>query len=119
LPVILGIISGARNASSADTSGPRSRQGSRLHASGLRCAPGYWSEVHHVDEWAAGGCTEIDKLTFACAANHKLAGKGWKTRKLPDGRTEWIPPPHLDHGQPRTNDYHRPERLFDDGGTTS
>ena len=53
-----------------------------LHAKDRGCthpgcdAPGYWSEVHHVDEWAAGGRTDIDKLTFACAANHKLAGKG-------------------------------------------
>jgi hypothetical protein len=76
--------------------------------------PGYWSEVHHVDDWATGGRTDIDKLTFACAANHKLAGKGWTTRKLPNGQTEWIPPPRLDHGQRRTNDYHHPERLFDD-----
>ncbi|MDT5350474.1 MAG: hypothetical protein QOH91_3761 [Mycobacterium sp.] len=74
--------------------------------------PGYWSEVHHVDDWATGGPTDIDKLTFACTANHKLAAKGWTTRKLPNGQTEWIPPPHLDHGQPRTNDYHHPEKLL-------
>ena len=76
--------------------------------------PGYWSEVHHVDEWAAGGRTDADKLTFACPGNHKLVGKGWTTRKLPNGRTEWIPPPHLDRGQKRTNDYHHPERMFED-----
>ncbi|WP_343709027.1 hypothetical protein, partial [Mycobacterium sp.] len=27
-------------------------------------------------------------------------------------QTEWIPPPHLDHGQPRTNTYHHPEKLL-------
>ncbi|OBI11443.1 maturase [Mycobacterium sp. E2327] len=75
--------------------------------------PGYWSEVHHVDDWATGGMTDVDKLTFACKPDHKLIEKGWRTRKLPDGRTEWIPPPHLDRGA-RTNDYHHPERLFDD-----
>jgi hypothetical protein len=75
--------------------------------------PGYWSEVHHIDEWAAGGLTDADKLTFACPPNHKLAENGWRTRKLPNGRTEWIPPPRLDRGA-RTNDYHHPERLFDD-----
>lgn len=75
--------------------------------------PGYWCEVHHVDEWAAGGSTDIDNLTFVCKPEHKLIEKGWQTRKRPDGRTEWIPPPHLDRG-PRTNDYHHPERLFDD-----
>ncbi|MGO9152668.1 HNH endonuclease signature motif containing protein [Mycobacterium sp.] len=76
--------------------------------------PGYWSEVHHVDDWATGGKTDADKLTFACAANHKLVGKAWTTTKLPNGRTEWIPPPHLDHGRKRTNDYHHPERLVDE-----
>ncbi len=77
--------------------------------------PGYWCEVHHVDEWAAGGLTNADRLTFTCTPHHKLAEKGWRTRKLSDGRTEWIPPPELDRGA-RTNDYHHPERLFDDGG---
>jgi hypothetical protein len=75
--------------------------------------PGYWCEVHHTDEWAAGGSTDIDKLTFVCKPEHKLIEKGWRTRKLRNGRTEWIPPPHLDRGA-RTNDYHHPERLFDD-----
>jgi hypothetical protein len=42
-----------------------------------------------------------------------LAEKGWRARKRPDGRTEWIPPPQHDRGG-RTNDYHHPERLFDD-----
>ncbi|MDT5146059.1 MAG: hypothetical protein QOC58_704 [Mycobacterium sp.] len=76
--------------------------------------PGYWCEVHHVDEWATGGLTDADKLTFACPANHKLVDNGWRTGKLPNGRTEWIPPPQVDRGS-RTNDYHHPEqRLFDD-----
>ncbi len=79
--------------------------------------PGYWCEVHHVDDWAAGGLTDADKLTFACKPNHKLVDEGWRTRKLPDGRTEWIPPPHLDRGA-RTNDYHHPERMFDDEATS-
>lgn len=74
--------------------------------------PGYWCETHHIDEWSTGGLTNVDKLTFACRPNHKQAGNGWRTRKLPNGRTEWIPPPHLDYGQATTNDYHHPERLF-------
>jgi hypothetical protein len=74
--------------------------------------PGYWSEVHHVDDWARGGLTDVDKLTFGCKPHHKLIDEGWRTRKLPNGRTEWIPPPHLDFGA-RTNDFHHPERLFD------
>jgi hypothetical protein len=31
-----------------------------------------------------------------------------------DGIVEWIPPPHLDTGQARTNDYHHPERMLTD-----
>lgn len=41
------------------------------------------------------------------------AQQGWTTRKRrSDGITEWIPPPHLDTGQSRTNDYHHPERFI-------
>lgn len=77
--------------------------------------PGYWSEVHHVTEWAEGGPTDIDQLTFACPGDHKLIGPGgWTTRKRPDGTTEWIPPPELDTGGPRTNNYHHPERFLTD-----
>ncbi|WP_438502189.1 hypothetical protein, partial [Mycobacterium arosiense] len=25
---------------------------------------------------------------------------------------QWIPPPHLDRGQPRTNTFHHPEKLL-------
>lgn len=74
--------------------------------------PGYWCEVHHVDDWARGGLTNADKLTFGCKPDHNLAEKGWRTIKLVNGDTQWIPPPELDHGQPRTNDYHHPERFF-------
>ncbi|OBH26652.1 maturase [Mycobacterium sp. E342] len=75
-------------------------------------APGYWCEVHHLDDWASGGLTDADKLTFACTQHHKLIDRGWRTRKLPNGRTEWIPPPRFGRG-PGSNDYHHPERLSD------
>jgi hypothetical protein len=29
-----------------------------------------------------------------------------------NGDIEWIPPPHLDHGQPWTNSLHHPEKLL-------
>jgi hypothetical protein len=74
--------------------------------------PGYLCEVHHVDEWTAHGkLTNIDNLTFACGPHHRLLiPGGWKTRKRSDGTTEWIPPPDIDTGQPRTNTYHHPEK---------
>jgi hypothetical protein len=60
--------------------------------------PGYLCEVHHIDEWATTHCTDINQLTFACGPRHKLVEHGWSTRKRKNGDTEWIPPPHLDHG---------------------
>ena len=90
-----------------------------MHAKDRGCtrpgctAPGYLSEVHHVNEWAVHHRTDIDDLTFACGPCHKLLDDdGWTTRKNADGITEWIPPPHLDFGKPRTNGYWHPQRYF-------
>jgi hypothetical protein len=66
-----------------------------------------------MDDWARGGRTDIDRLTLACKPDHTMVDKGWRTIKVGSGDTQWIPPPHLDHGQPTTNDYHHPERIFD------
>ena len=75
--------------------------------------PGYLSEVHHVTEFAKCRTSNVDDLTFACGQHHPLVKPGgWRTRKLANGTTEWIPPPHLDHGQPRTNTFHHPEDLL-------
>ncbi|MEI6254884.1 MAG: hypothetical protein WCP30_18995, partial [Mycobacteriaceae bacterium] len=60
--------------------------------------------------------TDIDLLTFACAAHHRLITPGgWKTRKRRDGTTEWLAPPHIPLPA-ATNDYHHPERLLADDG---
>lgn len=75
--------------------------------------PGYLSEVHHVTDWATCGRTDIDNLTFACGPHHRLLKPGgWSTRKNAKGDTEWIPPPHLERGQPRSNTFHHPEKLL-------
>jgi hypothetical protein len=74
--------------------------------------PGYWCDVHHVEEWATTHRTDIDTLTLACGGDHKLVENGWTTRKNAHGDTQWTPPPHLDHGQPRTNSFHHPEKLL-------
>ncbi len=73
---------------------------------------GYYSEVHHVTAYAKCRTTDVNDLTFACATNHKFLEKGWITRKKTNGDTEWIPPPHLDRGPPRTNTFHHPEKLL-------
>src|SRR6202042_508356 len=74
--------------------------------------PANLCEVHHCNRYATNPVTDVNDLTFGCGPNHKLADQGWTTRKNAHGQTEWIPPPHLDHGQPRTNTYHHPEKLL-------
>lgn len=92
-----------------------------LYALGRGCsAPGcdvggYYCEVHHITDYAICHVTDINDLTFGCGPHHRLLQpRGWSTRKRKDGATEWIPPPHLDRGQPRTNTFHHPERLLHD-----
>ncbi len=96
-----------------------------LHALDRGCTfpgcdkPGYLSEVHHIQEWAAEhGPTNIDLLTFNCAPHHDLIDKGWKVRKRADGATEWIPPSQLQLPS-AVNDYHHPERLLREDGEGS
>ncbi|WNG90948.1 HNH endonuclease signature motif containing protein [Mycobacterium sp. ITM-2016-00318] len=77
-------------------------------------APAYHSEAHHRNgDWSQGGLTNIDDLTLACGTdNRRVKPGGWTTRTRADGRTEWIPPPNLDTGQRRVNNYHHPERYL-------
>jgi hypothetical protein len=79
--------------------------------------PAYWCQAHHVREWTHGGPTNIDNLTLACGPDNRDAtDDGWTTVKK-DGTTAWIPPPHLDRGQRRTNTYFHPENMLpDDSG---
>lgn len=59
--------------------------------------PGYGCQVHHATkDWADGGRTDIDDLTFACGPHNRLVRRGgWHTRKRRDGTTEWLPPAKL------------------------
>jgi hypothetical protein len=74
--------------------------------------PGYYCEVHHCTQYAKCHTTDVNDLTFGCGPHHKIAEQGWTTRKNQHGDTEWIPPPHLDYGQPRINTLHHPEKLL-------
>jgi len=76
--------------------------------------PGYFTEVHHVTPYAKCRTTDVNDLALGCGGHHPLAEQGWTTRKNQHGVTEWIPPPHLDYGQPRVNTYHHPEKLLRD-----
>ena len=77
-------------------------------------APAYHSQVHHATaDWNEGGQTNITDETLACGPdNRRVKPGGWRTRKRKDGRTEWIPPPDLDTGQPRVNKYHHPQEFL-------
>jgi hypothetical protein len=94
-----------------------------LHAKDRGCThpgctvPGYLCEAHHATkDWGKGGRTDITDLTLACPPHNRLVTEGgWTTRKRPDGRTEWIPPPRLEAGQPRVNDLHHPENMLISG----
>ena len=59
--------------------------------------PGYGSQAHHAErDWADGGNTDVDDLAFGCGPHNRLVTReGWRTRKLRDGSTEWIPPAQL------------------------
>ncbi|MEB3069792.1 HNH endonuclease signature motif containing protein [[Mycobacterium] vasticus] len=85
-----------------------------LHARDRGCTrpgctvPGYLCQAHHLDnDWANNGQTDVDKLALACAPDNRMATEqGWTTQLGQSGRVEWIPPPTLDHGQPRINPFH-------------
>jgi hypothetical protein len=91
-----------------------------LHARDRGCTfpgctlPAYLCEVHHCNRYADNPVTDVNDLTLGCGPNHKLAEQGWTARRTARGQTEWIPPPHLDHGQPRINTFHHPEKLLRD-----
>ncbi|MCK8673553.1 HNH endonuclease [Rhodococcus sp. HM1] len=78
-------------------------------------APATLTAVHHITEWQDGGPTDITNEDLACDACHALVHDGpggWQTRVASansehPGRTEWIPPPHIDPEQkPRVNHRH-------------
>jgi hypothetical protein len=95
-----------------------------LHATDGGCTvpgcdqPAYNCQTHHVIEWAAGGTTDIDRLTFVCEQHHKHAGDAescWRARrrydKLSLGQTVWYPPRFVDRQRrPALNRYHRPPK---------
>jgi hypothetical protein len=75
----------------------------------------YHCEVHHLIEWAAGGTTDIDRLTLACQDGNQSAGPSdeeWQARRRYDeeslGRTVWYAPKSTNPSrQPRPNWLHR------------
>ena len=51
--------------------------------------PGYYSEVHHVTDYANCPTTDVNDLTFGCGTQHRIIQPGgWSTRKNAKGETE-------------------------------
>lgn len=70
---------------------------------------GYDCEIHHANEWSAGGPTDADNLFFGCGADHAAVTDGtYTTTVTRDGRIGWSD----GNGPPRINDAHHPERLL-------
>ncbi|MDT5102495.1 MAG: hypothetical protein QOI25_8, partial [Mycobacterium sp.] len=89
-----------------------------LHSRDVGCTfpgctvPGYGTQVHHINGWAKHhGLTNIDVEVLACKGHNLMAEQGW-TVEIRNGVVVWIPPPGLDTGQARTNDYHHPDRVL-------
>lgn len=83
--------------------------------------PATWSQVHHVREWADGGNTDIEDLTFGCDQHHRLVGSGehgWATTKAGPGhryagRTLWHAPASIDPSRRgRVNHFHHPNEYI-------
>ena len=71
--------------------------------------PGYRCEVHHCPDWAVGGCTDADKLYFACGCDHDGTSRGdWHTTVTENGRLGWTD----GTGPPEINHAHHPEELL-------
>ncbi|OBK40760.1 hypothetical protein A5658_20600 [Mycobacterium sp. 1245111.1] len=89
-----------------------------LHARDRGCTfpscdvSGYQCEVHHDDPYRTNPISDVNHMTLTCHPNHAMTEQGWTTRKNSRYQTQWIPPPHLDRGQPRVNTYHHPEKLL-------
>ncbi|MGB9251531.1 MAG: DUF222 domain-containing protein, partial [Mycobacterium sp.] len=70
---------------------------------------GYYCEVHHSPDWLHGGCTDADKLHFACCPNHGMASRGeLRTQVMKNGRLGWTD----GTGPPEINHAHHPDELL-------
>ncbi|MFW0871873.1 DUF222 domain-containing protein [Rhodococcoides corynebacterioides] len=86
-------------------------------------APATRTQVHHVTDWAHGGTTDIEYLTYACDRHHRqihTGPLGWATTIAPPGhrwagRTLWHPPALADPTREgRVNHHFHPGDLLRD-----
>ncbi|OKH80277.1 hypothetical protein EB75_21240 [Mycobacterium sp. ST-F2] len=70
--------------------------------------PAAGCQAHHIPGWSRGGQTDITAMALACGCDNRLEDTtSWSTT-MKNGRPHWTPPPLLDTGQPRTNQYWHP-----------
>jgi len=54
-----------------------------------------WCEAHHIEEWLAGGRTDIDNLVLVCKpCHHNIHDDGWTVHRNRNGAYELRPPPN-------------------------
>lgn len=61
--------------------------------------PPEWTERHHVQEWQAGGSTDIDNLVLLCKYHHSRHVRGGWRIHMRDGIPWFVPPPFIDPDQ--------------------
>ncbi len=56
-------------------------------------APASWTDVHHIDEFQHGGCTDLHNLVLLCRHHHGVTHRqGWNLVPRPDGTLTWTTP---------------------------
>jgi hypothetical protein len=74
-------------------------------------APAAWCDIHHVEPWEHGGCTDVCNGLMLCRRHHRMlhAKPGWSLKLLPDGTVELTHPDgRTERSEPRGLD---PPRL--------
>jgi hypothetical protein len=57
--------------------------------------PPQWCDVHHLDHWADGGASDIDRLALVCRFHHRYSHEhDWTVSRGADGRYTLRAPPH-------------------------
>ena len=67
--------------------------------------PAAWCDTHHTEEWAEGGCTNLNTAALLCPIHHHHVHQtGWRVTIDEAGIPHTIPPPSIDpHQRPRTH----------------
>lgn len=94
----------------------------RCRAPGCRTGPKH-CDVHHVDHWALGGATDVDRMVLLCGAHHRefhrpghvmeLSGDGVFTVRSPWGRSRSSRPGSVVEAEARAHAHDHLDPMFD------